>query len=137
MKVQILPDDYFLGKYRFTPSNPYKIDSRTGTLQIYVGSNGSFTFDQIVRNLVIVSVARRDTTIMIDEELVLEQVDREIEQISQRFPSEADFRRELERSQWGSLAAYRADIQDRKRREMLGEALLEVRRDEIKAPTIS
>jgi parvulin-like peptidyl-prolyl isomerase len=94
-------------------------------------------FDQIIRNLVIVSVARRDTMIMIDEELVLEQVDREIEQISQRFPSEADFRRELERSQWGSLAAYRADIQDRKRREMLGEALLDIRRDEIKAPTIS
>ena len=94
-------------------------------------------FDQIIRNLIIVSIARRDTTIMIDEELVLEQVDREIEQISQRFPSEADFRRELERSQWGSLAAYRADIQDRKRREMLGEALLELRRNEIKAPTIS
>ncbi len=94
-------------------------------------------FDQIIRNLIIVSVARRDTMIMIDEDLVLEQVDREIEQISERFPSEADFRRELERSQWGSLAAYRADIQDRKRREMLGEALLEIRRDEIKAPTIS
>jgi parvulin-like peptidyl-prolyl isomerase len=106
-----------------------------GTPQFDAIATGAF--DQIVRNLVIVSVARRDTTIVIDEELVLEQVDREIEQISQRFPSEADFRRELESSQWGSLAAYRADIQDRKRREMLGEALLEVRRDEIKAPTIS
>jgi len=51
MKVQFLPDDYFLGKYRFTPFYPNKIDSRTGALQIYVGSNGPFTFDKIVRNI--------------------------------------------------------------------------------------
>lgn len=94
-------------------------------------------FDQMLRNLIIVSVAEQDTMIEIDSEIVAEQVEAEIEQIRSRFPSEAEFQSELRRSQWGSLAGYRADIQERKRREMLGQAFLELRRDEIKIPVVT
>lgn len=94
-------------------------------------------FDQMLRNLIIVTVAEQDTMIQLDNEIIAEQVEAEIEQIRSRFPNEAEFQRELRRSQWGSLAGYRADIQERKRRESLGQAFLELRRDEIKIPVVT
>lgn len=95
------------------------------------------TYDQMVRDFIIVAAAKRDTTIQVEEERVIEEVDREIDAIRRRFPSEQEFLSQLRESQWGSLAAYRADLQDRKRRELLGQALLEARRDEIRPTTVS
>lgn len=98
---------------------------------------GRESFDQMISEMVIVAVARRDTTIQIPEERILEEVDAEIEEIRSRFPSEETFLQEITRSQWGSLAAYRADLQDRKRRELLGQAYLERHRDEIEPPEVT
>lgn len=95
------------------------------------------TFDQMVSDFIIVAAAERDTTIQVDEERVIEEADREIDAIRKRFPSEEEFLGQLRESQWGSLAAYRADLQDRKRRELLGQAFLEARSNEIRPATVS
>lgn len=94
-------------------------------------------FQQMLQDLIIVTAAERDTTLQVNEDLVREAADREIDQIRERFPSEEAFQRELRDSQWGSLAAYRADLMDRKRRELLGEAFLQARRDEIQPGPVS
>lgn len=88
-------------------------------------------FDQMIEDLIIVAAAERDTAIAIDSEQVVQAADAEIAEIRSRFPSDDDFQRQLRQSQWGSLAAYRADIQDRKRRELLGQAFLEANRDQL------
>lgn len=88
-------------------------------------------FDQMIRDMVIVEAAERDTAIQISEEKVLEEVDAEIARIRQRFPSEEEFQRQIRESQWGSLAAYRADLQERKRAELLGQAFLDRRRSDL------
>lgn len=88
-------------------------------------------FEQMIRDMVIVAAAGRDTMIQISEERVLEEVDAEIARIRQRFPSDAEFQRQIRESQWGSLAAYRADLQERKRSELLGQAFLERRRADL------
>ncbi|MDX1624322.1 MAG: peptidylprolyl isomerase [Gemmatimonadota bacterium] len=95
------------------------------------------TFDQMIRDLVIVAVAERDTAIGIDPGVVEEEAEAEIERVRARFPSEEVFREQLRQSQWGSLAAYRADIIERKRRELLGQALIERRRGGIGAAPVS
>ncbi len=89
------------------------------------------TFDQMVRNLVILAAAERDTAVQVDGDRVVEEADEEIARIRSRFPSEAEFLRQLTNSQWGSLAAYRADIMERKRRELAGQMYLDLHRDEI------
>jgi peptidyl-prolyl cis-trans isomerase SurA len=89
------------------------------------------TFDQLIRDLVILAAARRDTTIDISEDEIIEQAEAEIAQVRSRFPTEEDFQSQLARSQWGSLAAYRTDVQERKRRELLGQAYIELHRGEI------
>lgn len=94
------------------------------------------TFDQMLRELVIVAAARRDTTIDIPEERIIEEVDADIAEIRSRFPSEEAFLQQLAESQWGNLAAYRADLQERKRRELLGQAYLDRNRGDVEPPEI-
>lgn len=94
-------------------------------------------FDQMIDDLIIVAAAERDTAIVIDPEQVVQAADAEIAEIRSRFPSEDEFQRQLRQSQWGSLAAYRADIQDRKRRELLGQAFLEANRDQLQPVPVS
>ena len=88
-------------------------------------------FDQMVRNLVILAAAERDTAVQVDSDRVIEETDEEIARIQSRFPSEAEFLRQLTSSQWGSLAAYRADIMERKRREIAGQMYLDLHSAEI------
>jgi len=94
-------------------------------------------FEQMVRDLVILAAAERDTSIQVDNERVVEEADEEVARIQSRFPSEQEFLRQLGESQWGSLAAYRADIMERKRRELLGQAYLDLHRSEIIARPVS
>ena len=89
------------------------------------------TFRQLVRDLVILAAAERDTSVQVDMDRVVEETDEEIERIRSRFPSEDEFLRQLTESQWGSLAAYRADIMERKRRELLGQMYLDLHQGEI------
>lgn len=95
------------------------------------------TFEQMLRDLVIVAAAERDSTIAVDPEVLREAVDDELAQIRSRFSSESEFVRQLEQSQWGSLAAYRVELTERKRSELLGQALLEARREEVRFPPVS
>jgi parvulin-like peptidyl-prolyl isomerase len=95
------------------------------------------SFQQMLQDLIIYAAAERDTTIQVDEDQVRDAADAEIEQIRQRFPSEEAFQQELRQSQWGSLAGYRADLMDRKRRELYGEAFLQTHRDEIQAEPVT
>ena len=95
------------------------------------------TFDQLMQDLVILAAAERDTMVQLEEEQVLQAVDAEVDAVRSRFPSEEDFVRQLGESQWGSLAGYRADIQERKRRELAGQIFLDVRRDDIQPITVS
>jgi parvulin-like peptidyl-prolyl isomerase len=94
-------------------------------------------FDQMLRDLVILAAAERDTAVQVDSERVIEETDEEIARIRSRFPSEAEFLRQLTESQWGSLAAYRADVMERKRRELLGQMYLDLHSDEILPRPIS
>lgn len=107
----------------------------TGSLEYR--SIASEAFDQMVNEMVIVAAARRDTTIQISEELVVEEVDADIAEIRSRFPSEQEFMEQLAQSQWGSLSAYRADLQERKRRELLGQAYLERHSGEVESPDVT
>lgn len=95
------------------------------------------TFDQMLRDLVILAAAERDTAVQVDTERVVEEADEEVARIRSRFPNEAEFLRQLTESQWGSLAAYRADIMERKRRELIGQMYLDLHRDEILPRPIS
>lgn len=101
------------------------------------GTIAGDAFDQMVQDLVIVAAAERDTTIQIPPERVQEATDDEVAAIRERFPSEQEFLDQLRQSQWGSLAAYRADIQERRRRELLGQAFLEKHRAEIRPMEVS
>ncbi len=94
-------------------------------------------FEQMVRDLVILVAAERDTSIQVDNERVVEEADEEVARIQSRFPSEQEFLRQLGESQWGTLAAYRADIMERKRRELLGQAYLDLHRSEIITRAVS
>lgn len=94
-------------------------------------------FEQMLQDLIIYAAAVRDTTIQVDEDQVRDAADAEIEQIRRRFPSEETFQQELRQSQWGSLAGYRADLMDRKRRELYGEAFLQIHRDEIQTEPVT
>lgn len=94
-------------------------------------------FQQMLRDLVILAAAESDTAVQVGPEVVAEEADEEIARIRSRFPSEAEFLRQLSQSQWGSLAAYRADIMERKRRELLGQIYLELHRDEIQPLPVS
>jgi parvulin-like peptidyl-prolyl isomerase len=89
------------------------------------------TFEQLIRDLVILAAARRDTMIDIPEDEIVEQAEAEIAEVRRRFATEEEFQSQLARSQWGSLAAYRTDVQERKRRELLGQAYIETHRSEI------
>ncbi len=95
------------------------------------------SFQQMVDDLVVVAAAERDTAVHLTEDEVLEAVDREIAQVRSRFPSEDAFQRQLAASPWGSLAAYRADLQDRKRRELLGQMYIEAHRLEIRPQPVT
>jgi len=88
-------------------------------------------FEQMLRDLVILAAAERDTAVQVDSDRVVEEADEEIARIRSRFPSEAVFLRQLTESQWGSLAGYRADIMERKRRELLGQRYLDLHQNEI------
>jgi len=94
-------------------------------------------FQQMLRDLVILAAAESDTAVQVGPDVVAEEADEEIARIRSRFPSEAEFLRQLSQSQWGSLAAYRADIMERKRRELLGQIYLELHRDEIQPVPVS
>ena len=94
-------------------------------------------FDQMLRDLVILAAAERDTAVQVDTDRVIDETDEEIARIRSRFPSEAEFLRQLTESQWGSLAAYRADVMERKRRELLGQLYLSLHSEEIIARPIS
>ncbi|MFN2384230.1 MAG: peptidylprolyl isomerase [Gemmatimonadota bacterium] len=95
------------------------------------------SYEQFVQDLIIIAAAERDTLISVDEGRVVEETDAEVAAIRARFSSEAEFLRQLGQSQWGSLAAYRADIQDRKRRELLGEMFLDLHRDDVRAVAVT
>ena len=89
------------------------------------------TFRQLIRDLVILAAAERDTSVQVDSDRVIEETDEEVARVRSRFPSETEFLRQLTESQWGSLAAYRADIMERKRRELLGQMFLDLHQGEI------
>jgi parvulin-like peptidyl-prolyl isomerase len=96
-----------------------------------IGDLAIETFQQLIRDLVILAAAERDTAVQVDGDRVIEETDEEIARIRSRFPSESEFLRQLSESQWGSLAAYRADIMERKRRELLGQMYLDLHQGEI------
>ena len=89
------------------------------------------TFDQLLRDLVILAAAERDTSLQVSDDEVSEAAEEEIAAIRARFPSDEEFQRQLARSQWGGLSAYRADLLERKRRELLGQAFIDRHRAEI------
>lgn len=95
------------------------------------------SFEQMLQDLIIYAAAERDTTIQVDEDQIRDATDAEVAEIRRRFPSEEAFHEELRRSQWGSLAGYRADLMDRKRRELYGEAFLQTHRDEIQPEPVT
>lgn len=95
------------------------------------------TFDQLIRDLVILAVAERDTMVKVSEDEIAEQVEAGITEIRRRFPSEQEFQRQLAVSQWGTMAAYRADLQERKRRELLGQAYIDFHRHEIQPQPVT
>lgn len=82
----------------------------------------------LVSNEVLVQAALRDTSIQLTESEVAEAVDRQYRSVRDRFTSELEFTRELQRAGFASGAEYRRWLVDQQRRELLQNRLIEARR---------
>jgi peptidyl-prolyl cis-trans isomerase SurA len=92
--------------------------------------------EQMVADLVVVAAAGADTSITVSESSVSEALEAELSEIRTRFPTPADFEREIERSQWRTMENYRKSLRRIKRRELLAQAFLSKHGSRIQAPPI-
>ena len=87
---------------------------------------------QVLNDLVdtelLVQAAMRDTMIQLTDAEIAEAVERQFRAVRDRFPSDADFRRELQRAGFPSPEEYRRWLTDEQRRELLQNRLVETRR---------
>lgn len=88
---------------------------------------------EIVKGLVdqqlLVQAALRDTSIVVSEQEVQVAVERALKQIRDQFPSDLDFRRELQASNFGTPEEYRLWLADQQRSEILRNQYVQKLRD--------
>jgi peptidyl-prolyl cis-trans isomerase SurA len=81
--------------------------------------------EELVNRQLMVQAALRDTTVQVTDQEVQSAADDALRQIRRNFASELEFRRELERSNFGSPDEYRRWLQDQQRAELLQSKLYE------------
>jgi peptidyl-prolyl cis-trans isomerase SurA len=84
--------------------------------------------NDLVDTELLVQAALRDTTIQLTDAEVAEAVERQYRSVRDRFSSETDFRRELQRAGFPTPEEYRRWLSDEQRRELLQNRLIEARR---------
>ncbi|MDQ2671180.1 MAG: peptidylprolyl isomerase, partial [Gemmatimonadota bacterium] len=84
--------------------------------------------NDLVDTELLVQAALRDTTIVLADTEVAEAVERQYRAVRDRFGSEPDFRRELQRAGFPTPEEYRRWLTDQQRRELLQNRLIEARR---------
>jgi len=83
----------------------------------------------LVDQQLLVQAALRDTSIGVSEQEVQVAVERAYRQIRDQFPSELDFRRELQASNFGTPEEYRLWLADQQRSELLRNQYVQKLRD--------
>lgn len=80
--------------------------------------------ERLIDDELLVQQARRDTAIVVEDADVQRAVEEVMRRIRQQFRSELEFERELRRSGFGTVEEYRRWVAERRRRELLQEALI-------------
>lgn len=93
--------------------------------------------DQMVNDLILVAAASADDSVDVSENTVNEAVEAELNEIRARFPSQAEFEREIARSQWRTLENYRRNLRRIKRRELLVQAFLSRHTGQLQARPVT
>jgi peptidyl-prolyl cis-trans isomerase SurA len=81
--------------------------------------------ERLINQTLMIQAALRDTMIQVSEVEVQAAVDRAMREIRQQFPSQLEFRRELEASNFGTPEEYRRWLADQQRREILHNQLIQ------------
>ncbi len=81
--------------------------------------------EQAVNEELVVQAALKDTTIKVTQQQIQSQTDDALKGIRSSFPSEYDFRRQLQVAGFGSVDAFRRYLSDRSRRTLLQQALVQ------------
>ncbi len=80
--------------------------------------------ERLIDDELLVQQARRDTAIVVEDADVQRAVEEVMRRIRQQFRSQLEFERELRRSGFGTVEEYRRWVAERRRRELLQEALV-------------
>ncbi|GBD33700.1 Putative peptidyl-prolyl cis-trans isomerase Cbf2 [bacterium HR33] len=80
--------------------------------------------DRLIDEELLVQQARRDTAIVVEDADVQRAVEEVMRRIRQQFRSQLEFERELRRSGFGTVEEYRRWVAERRRRELLQDALV-------------
>ncbi len=80
--------------------------------------------ERLVDDELLVQQARRDTAIVVEDADVQRAVEEVMRRIRQQFRSQLEFERELRRSGFGTVEEYRRWVAERRRRELLQDALV-------------
>jgi peptidyl-prolyl cis-trans isomerase SurA len=93
--------------------------------------------EQMIADLMVVEAAQADDSIDVSSNNVNEAVEAELNEIRSRFPSTAEFEREIGRSQWRTLDNYKKNLRRIKERELLAQAFLQKNASRIPSPVVS
>ncbi|HKI96590.1 MAG TPA: peptidylprolyl isomerase [Gemmatimonadales bacterium] len=81
--------------------------------------------EQAVSEELVVQAALKDTTIKVTQQQVQSQTDDALKSIRSSFPSDYDFRRQLQVAGFGSVDAFRRYLSERSRRQLLQQAIVQ------------
>ncbi len=93
--------------------------------------------EQMIADLVVVEAARADDSLDVSPTSINEAVEAELNEIRGRFPSTAEFEREITLSQWRTLDNYKKNLRRIKERELLAQAFLQKNASRIPTPAVS
>jgi peptidyl-prolyl cis-trans isomerase SurA len=80
--------------------------------------------ERLIDDELLVQAARRDTAIVVGDADVQRAVEEVVGRVRQQFRSQVDFERELRSSGFGTVEEYRRWVAERRRRELLQDALV-------------
>lgn len=85
--------------------------------------------ERLIEDELLVQQATRDTMVRVQEPQVQSATDAAMQQMRGQFPSELDFRRELQRAGLGTPEEYRRFVMDQVRRDLLKQQLIQRMRE--------
>jgi len=81
--------------------------------------------DQLIDDELLVQQATRDTTVKVTDQQIQSSTDVAVRQMRSRFPSDAEFRRQLQISGLGTPEEYRRFVLDQVRRDLMKQQLIQ------------